>query len=98
MNPSNDDKCVHTTQSCSLLQSIVATTTLVCYSYDCLFKVVLIGDSGVGNTSLLSRFASNLFSLEAKSTIGVELATRSILVRCSRHQWHTVTVSRVSFL
>merc|ERR1711990_1008194 len=48
--------------------------------YDYLFKVVLIGDSGVGKSNLLSRFTRNEFSLESKSTIGVEFATRSIQV------------------
>ncbi|XP_022140351.1 ras-related protein RABA1f-like [Momordica charantia] len=48
--------------------------------YDYLFKVVLIGDSGVGKSNLLSRFTRNEFSLETKSTIGVEFATRSIRV------------------
>jgi tRNA U34 5-carboxymethylaminomethyl modifying GTPase MnmE/TrmE len=46
--------------------------------YDYLFKVVLIGDSGVGKSNLLSRFTKNEFSLESKSTIGVEFATRSL--------------------
>ncbi|KAK6143779.1 hypothetical protein DH2020_024127 [Rehmannia glutinosa] len=44
--------------------------------YDYLFKVVLIGDSGVGKSNLLSRFTRNEFCLESKSTIGVEFATR----------------------
>ncbi|PAA57580.1 hypothetical protein BOX15_Mlig000656g3, partial [Macrostomum lignano] len=48
--------------------------------YDYLFKVVLIGDSGVGKSNLLSRFTRNEFNLESKSTIGVEFATRSIRV------------------
>lgn len=48
--------------------------------YDYLFKVVLIGDSGVGKSNLLSRFTRNEFSVESKSTIGVEFATRSIHV------------------
>jgi len=48
--------------------------------YDYLFKVVLIGDSGVGKSNLLSRFTRNEFNLESKSTIGVEFATRSITV------------------
>ncbi|KAL0398531.1 UNVERIFIED_CONTAM: Ras-related protein RABA1f [Sesamum radiatum] len=48
--------------------------------YDYLFKVVLIGDSGVGKSNLLSRFTKNEFSQESKSTIGVEFATRSIQV------------------
>jgi len=47
-------------------------------NYDYLFKVVLIGDSGVGKSNLLSRFTRNEFNLESKSTIGVEFATRSI--------------------
>ncbi|KAF9666592.1 hypothetical protein SADUNF_Sadunf16G0244800 [Salix dunnii] len=48
--------------------------------YDYLFKLVLIGDSGVGKSNLLSRFTRNEFNLESKSTIGVEFATRSIRV------------------
>ncbi|BAB56054.1 GTP-binding protein GTP1 [Oryza sativa Japonica Group] len=48
--------------------------------YDYLFKTVLIGDSGVGKSNLLSRFTKNEFCLESKSTIGVEFATRSIQV------------------
>ncbi|KAK9451958.1 ras family-domain-containing protein [Limtongia smithiae] len=48
--------------------------------YDYLFKAVLIGDSGVGKSNLLSRFTRNEFNLESKSTIGVEFATRSIEV------------------
>ncbi|KRY81731.1 Ras-related protein Rab-11A [Trichinella pseudospiralis] len=48
--------------------------------YDYLFKVVLIGDSGVGKSNLLSRFTRNEFNLESKTTIGVEFATRSIQV------------------
>uniref|UniRef100_A0A673W129 Ras-related protein Rab-25 n=1 Tax=Salmo trutta TaxID=8032 RepID=A0A673W129_SALTR len=43
-------------------------------------SVVLIGDSGVGKSNLLSRFTRNEFNLESKSTIGVEFATRSIQV------------------
>ncbi|KAL6517803.1 Ras-related protein RABA2a [Orobanche minor] len=46
--------------------------------YDYLFKIVLIGDSGVGKSNLLSRFTRNEFCLESKSTIGVEFATRTL--------------------
>ena len=41
---------------------------------------MLIGDSGVGKSNLLSRFTRNEFNLESKSTIGVEFATRSVQV------------------
>jgi len=47
-------------------------------NYDCLFKLVLIGDSGVGKSNLLSRFARGEFSLESTSTIGVEFATKTV--------------------
>jgi len=48
--------------------------------YDFLFKVVLVGDSGVGKSNILSRFTRNEFNLQSKATIGVEFATRSISV------------------
>ncbi|KAJ3683502.1 hypothetical protein LUZ60_013729 [Juncus effusus] len=48
--------------------------------YEYLIKVVLIGDSGVGKSNLLSRFTRNLFSLDSKSTIGVEFASKTVQV------------------
>jgi len=47
--------------------------------YDYLFKIVLIGDSAVGKTNLLSRFVQNEFSLETKATLGVEFACKSVV-------------------
>jgi len=46
--------------------------------FDLLFKVVLIGDTGVGKSNLLSRFSKDEFNLESKSTIGVEFAAKNI--------------------
>ncbi|KAH6580624.1 hypothetical protein BASA50_010551 [Batrachochytrium salamandrivorans] len=54
------------------------TSKMASDDYHYLFKVVLIGDSGVGKSNLLSRFARNEFNMDSKSTIGVEFATRSI--------------------
>ncbi|KAF4676863.1 Ras- protein Rab-11A [Perkinsus chesapeaki] len=48
--------------------------------YDYLFKVVLIGDSGVGKSNILSRFTRGEFNLESRSTIGVEFATKSVRI------------------
>lgn len=48
--------------------------------YDYLFKIVLIGNSGVGKSNLLSRFTKNEFHLDSKSTIGVEFATKTLMV------------------
>ncbi|KAJ6749330.1 hypothetical protein OIU85_000025 [Salix viminalis] len=50
------------------------------HEYDYLFKIVLIGDSGVGKSNILSMFTRNEFCLESKSTIGVEFATRTLQV------------------
>ncbi|EAS06669.1 small GTPase family Rab protein (macronuclear) [Tetrahymena thermophila SB210] len=47
--------------------------------YDFLFKIVLIGDSGVGKTNLLSRFTKNEFNMDSKPTIGVEFATKTVI-------------------
>ncbi|XP_021801197.1 ras-related protein RABA6a-like [Prunus avium] len=47
---------------------------------DYLFKAVLIGDSGVGKSNLLSRFSKDEFRLDSKPTIGVEFAYRNIKV------------------
>lgn len=38
-------------------------------------KVIIIGDSGVGKSSILSRYTQNEFKQNSKTTIGVELAT-----------------------
>lgn len=54
------------------------------HEYDYLFKIVLIGDSGVGKSNILSRFTRNEFCLESKSTIGVEFATRTLQVSLMR--------------
>ncbi|XP_020213885.1 ras-related protein RABA3 [Cajanus cajan] len=47
---------------------------------DYVFKVVVIGDSAVGKTQILSRFAKNQFCLDSKSTIGVEFQTRTVTI------------------
>ena len=48
--------------------------------YDHLFKIVLIGDSGVGKSNLLLRYTKDQFKINSQSTIGVEFATRSIQI------------------
>ncbi|KAB2021600.1 hypothetical protein ERO13_D07G140700v2 [Gossypium hirsutum] len=48
---------------------------------DYVFKVVVIGDSAVGKSQILSRFAKNEFCLDSKSTIGVEFQTRTVTIK-----------------
>ena len=45
-----------------------------------LFKVVLIGDSGVGKSNLMTRYTADEFNVESPSTIGVEFMTKSMKV------------------
>ena len=52
--------------------------------YDFIFKIVIVGDSGVGKTNLLSRYISNTFSNDTKPTIGVELSNKTIFVKGKR--------------
>jgi len=42
------------------------------------YKVVLVGNFGVGKTSLIKRFVENSFSEEYLSTIGVSISKKSI--------------------
>ncbi|XP_073022851.1 ras-related protein RGP1-like [Primulina huaijiensis] len=47
---------------------------------DYVFKIVLIGDSAVGKSQMLARFARNEFNLDSKATIGVEFQTRTLTI------------------
>jgi Ras-related protein Rab-11A len=48
--------------------------------YNYLFKVVLIGDSGVGKSNLMTRYTSDEFNVESPSTIGVEFMTKGLKI------------------
>uniref|UniRef100_A0A3B5ADQ3 Ras-related protein Rab-25 n=1 Tax=Stegastes partitus TaxID=144197 RepID=A0A3B5ADQ3_9TELE len=43
-----------------------------------IFSLVLIGESGVGKSNLLSRFTKNEFNHDSRTTIGVEFSTRTV--------------------
>ncbi len=48
--------------------------------YDYLFKVLLIGNSGVGKSSLLVRFADDVFTDNFMPTIGVDFKIKTLMV------------------
>ncbi|OQS00286.1 Rab1 family GTPase [Thraustotheca clavata] len=48
--------------------------------YDHLFKLVLIGDSGVGKSCLLLRFADDAFTESYITTIGVDFRFRTVKI------------------
>ncbi|EAN31996.2 GTP-binding protein ypt2 [Theileria parva strain Muguga] len=55
-----------------------------CKDYDYLFKLVLIGDSGVGKSCLLLRFADDSFTDSYITTIGVDFRFRTLFVKDKR--------------
>ncbi len=44
------------------------------------FKIPLVGDGAVGKTSLIIKFVENMFKHEYKSTIGVDIFTKSVKI------------------
>merc|ERR1712228_1162201 len=49
-----------------------------------LLKIIIIGDSGVGKTSLLHKYVNNRFIEEHKATIGADFSTKEIMIDDNR--------------
>ena len=43
-------------------------------------KIIVVGDSGVGKTNLINRFASDKFDTNSKATIGVEFVYKALKI------------------
>ena len=52
---------------------MITTTNNFLFYSDYVFKVIIVGDSGVGKSSVLLRFADDVFQDNYISTIGVDL-------------------------
>ena len=50
-------------------------------SYDLLYKIVIIGDTNVGKSNILSRYLTNEFTSNTKSTVGVELGIKFLKIK-----------------
>ncbi|KAH7646340.1 RAS oncogene family member Rab10 isoform X3 [Dermatophagoides farinae] len=73
-------------------------------NYDLLFKLLLIGDSGVGKTCILFRFSDDAFQTTFISTIGIDFKIKTIDLKGKRiklqiwdtagqERFHTITTS-----
>ena len=49
--------------------------------YDTIFKIVIVGDSGVGKTNLITRYLKNDFKPETKATIGIEFSDKKYIYK-----------------
>jgi Ras-related protein Rab-1A len=70
---------------------------MIATDYDYLFKMLIIGNSGVGKSCLLLRFSDDLFSQDYLSTIGVDFKIRKLDVdgKCIKLQmWDTAGQER----
>ncbi len=45
-------------------------------SYDIIYKLLIIGDAGVGKTGIMNRYIYNNFNSQSKPTMGVEFGTK----------------------
>ncbi|MPC27861.1 Ras-related protein Rab-18 [Portunus trituberculatus] len=60
-------------------------------------KILIIGESGVGKSSLLLRFTDDTFDIEQSATIGVDFKVKTITVEGNTVKlaiWEKVEVSR----
>ncbi len=48
--------------------------------YDLMFKILILGDSGVGKSSLFLRYTKNEFNQDMRSTIGVEFGLKFLKI------------------
>ena len=70
-------------------------------SYDSLAKVILIGESGVGKTSILHRFCNNKFSTNHLATIAIDFHSQILNInniRLKLQLWDTAGQERFNTL
>ena len=48
--------------------------------YDMIFKIVLIGDTSVGKSNILSKYLTDEFDPDSKATVGVEFGTKNFKI------------------
>ena len=77
--------------------SISKEKTNLSKHYDDLFKLVIIGDSGVGKSCILLRFADDTFTDNYYSTIGVDFRFKCVDIgerKCKLQIWDTAGQER----
>jgi Ras-related protein Rab-11A len=60
-------------------------------------KIVIVGDSGVGKSNILTRYVQDEFNQDSKATVGVELSTKTYKINdkfVKVHLWDTAGQER----
>jgi Ras-related protein Rab-43 len=60
--------------------------------FDFLFKIVLIGDAGIGKTCIVQRFKSGNYVERQGSTIGVDFTMKTLVIDKKRIKVRTWTL------
>ena len=50
-------------------------------NYELMVKVVIVGDSGVGKTNIMSKYLKNEFHEDSKATVGVEFGSKQFNIQ-----------------
>jgi len=85
----------------TFLNPSLTSLTLVDPVYDFQFRIILVGDSTVGKTSLLRALTKSSFWAGEEATVGVDFVARNIKVGRSKiklHLWDTAGQERFRFL
>lgn len=61
--------------------------------YDYLFKIVLVGDSGVGKSSIVKRYEEEIFISTNLPTIGVDFCIKTLQVDLSAVKVCTIVIT-----
>jgi len=61
-------------------EQIVLVFLLIFLISDKLLKLLIVGESGVGKSSILTRFTEDTFSSDFMTTIGVDFKFKSLVI------------------
>jgi len=92
------EAATHHDDSLVSIRNIDETSQIIDSNKDLyIFKIVVVGDSSTGKTSIISRFVNNEFINETKSTVGVEFSDKLFKLRdvfIKIHLWDTAGQER----
>lgn len=55
-------------------------------NYEYLLKILLVGDTAVGKTSLFNKYITNKFKTDTASTVGVEFTTKNVILEVNEQE------------